>query len=96
MLTLVQYMRPPQSMDLGLLSRELALDVAEGVYQPEVQAHHVAGKVNVLADALSRDFANSSFVVPAVLRNVAATPVEERRVEWYRTLTTPSKTAKWD
>jgi len=38
---------------VGLLSREIALDIAETVYRP-LLAEHIAGGANITADALSR------------------------------------------
>ena len=37
----------------GLIAREVALDIAQGVYKPNV-AEHIAGVTNVTADTLSR------------------------------------------
>ena len=89
MLTIVLHMRPASSSPgLGLLARELALDMAEGCYQPEVQAQHVAGRSNVIADALSRDF-DKQLVLPPLLEKVARTTVPQRGRSWYRTLASP-------
>jgi len=51
-LTLVMCCRA-EGLTVGLLSREIALDIAEGVYRPSL-AEHIAGGANITADALSR------------------------------------------
>ena len=89
MLTVVLHMRPSsKSPGLGHLAREIALDMAEGCYQPEVRAHHVAGRSNVIADMLSRDF-DKTFVVPDVLAKAVFTAVPQRDRRWYRTMASP-------
>ena len=89
MLTVVLHMRPASSSPgLGLLAREMALDMAEGCYEPEVHAQHVAGRSNVIADALSRDF-DKELVLPPALQKTARTIVSQRGRSWYRTLASP-------
>ena len=41
MLTMVLRLKPSHSPGLGLLARELALDLAEGVYQPDIASVHI-------------------------------------------------------
>ena len=87
MLTLVLHMRPPTgSPALGLISRKIALDVAEGVYAPDV-ACHTPGMANIYPDLLSREFEpGASFELPAVLREVPKVEVPFRSESYYRTL----------
>ena len=54
MLTVVLKMKPTASTAMGLIAREVALDVAESAFQPDVRATHLPGVANTLADALSR------------------------------------------
>eukprot|EP00959_Pyramimonas_sp_CCMP1952_P397671 8332867-Pyramimonas_sp.AAC.1 len=57
MLTMLLSFRPAtRSGSLGLIAREVALDVASAVYGPDV-VEHVPGLANVAADTLSRRFA---------------------------------------
>ena len=51
-LTLVMFCRA-RGVTVGLLSREIALDIAESAYRP-LLAEHIAGGANITADALSR------------------------------------------
>ena len=89
MLTVVLDMRPSSSSPgLGLLAREMALGSAEGCYQPEVHAQHVAGRMNVIADILSRDF-DKELVLPPMLEKVTRTIVPKRDLSWYRALASP-------
>ena len=57
MLTMVLCLKPSRSPGLGLLARELALDLAEGVWKPDIAAVHIGGVRNKLADWLSREAA---------------------------------------
>ena len=43
----------PHSASLGVVAREMALDIADAVYSPDLAAH-LPGVANVTADALSR------------------------------------------
>ena len=87
MLTLVIKMRPPTSSPaLGLISREIALDVAEGVYSPDVVCH-TPGMANIYPDMLSREFEpGAPFVLPAALSRVPRIEVPVRSESFYRTL----------
>ena len=55
---------------MGLIAREAALDVADGLYEPLV-VEHIPGVANVLADVLSRrrdpKYAVSWSVPPSLL-----------------------------
>ena len=87
MLTLVLRMKPSQSPGMGLIARELALDIAENVYQPDVATSHVSGIMNKMADQLSREAApGGRDERPQALENVPETIVLPRKREWFRTL----------
>ena len=62
-LTLMAKMQP-RSARLGLIAREVSLDVAAGLYAPDVLAH-IPGIANVAADSLSRQFEARPPTVPA-------------------------------
>ena len=80
-------LRPSRSPGLGLLARELALDLAEGVYQPDIAAVHIGGITNKLADWLSREAApGRTGDRPAILQNSSETVILPRQRSWYRTL----------
>ena len=89
MLTLLLKMRPKaDKVNLGLIARELALDVAEGVFEPVVGVH-LPGVANVLADVLSRRLDpryKASWMLPKALVGVPHMEVPRRRHEYYRTL----------
>ena len=69
------------------LARELALDLAEGVYQPDIAALHIGGVTNKLADWLSREAAHGETGDgPAVLQQSSETVILPRPRSWYRTL----------
>ena len=57
MLTTVLHMRA-STAHLGLIAREVALDTAESVFEPDVVVH-IPGVANDLADSLSRRTAPS-------------------------------------
>ena len=87
MLTMVLCLKPSRSPGLGLLARELALDLAEGVYQPDIAAVHIGGVTNKLADWLSREAApGGTGDRPAVLQQSSETVILPRPRSWYRTL----------
>ena len=68
----------------ALISRELALDIAEAVYQPNVGSH-IPGVTNVLADHLSRRLDDSA-PLPAPLRHARRRWFPHRAHHWWRTL----------
>ena len=85
MLTMVLCLKPSRSPGLGLLARELALDLAEGVYQPDIAAVHIGGVTNKLADWLSREAApGETGDRPAALQ--PETVILPRPRSWYRRL----------
>ena len=57
MLAMVLCLKPSRSLGLGLLAREMALDLAEGAYKPDIAAVHSGGVRIKLADLLSREAA---------------------------------------
>ena len=86
MLTLLLDMRPAPS--LGLIAREVALDVADAVYRPQVFTH-IPGIANVLADSLSREFGpkrREGNFVPLPLRQAVRRFVSVRNDSYHRTL----------
>ena len=87
MLTMVLCLKPSRSSGLGLFARELALDLAEGVYQPDIAAVHIGDVTNKLADWLSREAApGETGDRPAVLQRSSETVILPRPRSWYRTL----------
>ena len=86
-LTMVLCLKPSRSPGLGLLARELALYLAEGVYLPDIAAVHIGGVTNKLADWLSREAApGGTDDRPAVLQQSSETVIVSRTRSWYRTL----------
>ena len=69
----------------SLGARELALDIAEAVYEPSVAAH-IPGVANVLADFLSRMRGRGEDSVPEVLRSARRRFLPRRDSSWWRTL----------
>ena len=69
-----------------LISRELALDLGNGTFRPDVCAH-APGVSHVVADALSRQHAPGfKFVMPTCLEDCRETPTPARDRSFYRTL----------
>ena len=76
----------PHSPQLGLIARELALDVASASYAPDVTVH-LPGLANTAADALSRRHDPAkAFVLPAYLTNCSHTEVPPRLRSWWQSL----------
>ena len=74
---------------INAVARELAIDIAEARYELAVH-EHVAGKLNVLPDFLSRLCEpGAARVPPADLEGVHWTRVDERNASWWRTWSTP-------
>ena len=75
----------PKSKALGVVARELALDLSCASYSLDF-AQHVAGVTNGIADALSRRLQpGKSFSLPHLLKDARLdiTPVRNQR--WWRT-----------
>ena len=91
MLTLVLKLRPNSSSPgLILLAKEMALDIADATYSPDV-ASHVPGVANKGPDALSRKDAppkegEAVWKRPAAYTDALETTVPLRDHGWYRTL----------
>ena len=75
----------PKNKALGVVARELALDLSDASYSLDF-AQHVAGVTNGIADALSRKMQpGKSFSLPHLLKDglFDITPVRNRL--WWRT-----------
>ena len=76
----------PHSASLGIVARELALDIADAMYEPQIAAH-IPGVANVAADALSRRFdPDFAFALPEVLANSTEVSPPTRDAAWWRSL----------
>ena len=88
-LALVAQMQP-HSAQLGIIARELALDISSAAYAPDV-VEHLPGIANTAADALSRRLDPSkSYKLPHYLEGVPETSVE-RPPMWWKTGPAPPK-----
>ena len=74
---------------LGIIARELALDISERAYCPDA-ASHIPGITNATADSLSRKYAprkgNSPWSLPSWLARVPERKVPRRDRSYYRAL----------
>ena len=70
---------------LGLVARELALDLGDCEYFPQLVSH-ISGVANTLADVLSRRFdpTKQPWSVPVQLRSIPEASVPERTTKWWR------------
>ena len=76
----------PHSATLGVIARELALDIADAIYEPQM-ASHVPGVANVAADALSRKHQpDVVFTLPSVLAGSTEVHPPDRDHQWWRTI----------
>ena len=85
----------------GIIARDIALDIASGVYEPHV-TEHVPGIANVTCDVLSRKFdPRKSYELPRLLEGVSEQVLPLRDSNYFKSLTPPAyekkKTAeqKW-
>ena len=69
----------------SLIARELALDVAESLYEPSV-CTHIPGIANVLADFLSQRRHKAVEGLPSPLRSARRRQLPHRNSDWWRTL----------
>ena len=70
---------------MNRVTQELALDMAEGLYEPAIVSH-LPAQWNVLADALSRMFQpGKNTGIPHELNNVPRVDVDGRGPSWWRT-----------
>jgi hypothetical protein len=89
MLTLILKMRPP-TPELGLISREIALDVAESCYRPKIMTH-IPGVANTIADQLSREYGpKAGGELPRALCGAVRIFVPVRNNSYFRTLSGPA------
>ena len=71
-----------KSHSLSVVARELALDIADALYDPVV-AEHIPGVANVTAAALSRRFdPRHKYEVPQILRNASEVRPPRRDDKW--------------
>ena len=76
----------PSSPTLGIIARELALDLADAIYDPQLVSH-VPGVANLAADALSRFHQpGKRFVLPPILKDALEITVPPRPLSWWRSL----------
>ena len=70
---------------MGLIARELALDLAQSEYFPQVTSH-LPGVANVTADVLSRQFDPNKqpYRVPFLVRHLSPTVPPPRHPAWWR------------
>ena len=74
----------PKSKALGIIARELALDLADASYTIDF-LQHVAGLANVTADTLSRKWQpDKKFAIPDLLTNAVEVKPPVRTPNWWR------------
>jgi len=79
---------------VGRIAREVALDLAEGIYRPKVGSH-IPGVLNVSADALSRLFVpDGSYQIPDALAKVHRDHPPPRNAQFYRVCNLPDTAAQ--
>ena len=77
----------PHSATLGVIAREMALDICDSVYEPQLVSH-LPGVANVTADALSRRFQpGTQYHVPQILSAATEIVPAKRDPSWWRALT---------
>ena len=75
----------PHSDQMGIVAREMALDVCQSSISPD-ECIHIPGLANEAADALSRAFAPTPPPLPAYLGPELRHMCEERPRTWWRAL----------
>ena len=74
----------PSGPSLMVVARELALDVADAVYDPQLVSH-IPGVANLAADALSRKFdPNVRYTLPTILKGCVEVHPDDRTPQWWR------------
>ena len=74
----------------GIIARDIALDIASGVYEPHV-TEHVPGIANVTCDVLSRKFdPRKSYELPHLLEGVDEQVLPLRDSNYFKSLTPPA------
>ena len=96
MLTAVMHMKAVSNSSTMLVAREVALDVAEAAYAPDVGSH-LPGDANATADVLSRrwDPNADEWKLPPALAGATEAVAPRRSREYYRTLAPPVKVLKY-
>ena len=69
----------------ALIAREIALDMADSLYQPNVIGH-LPGVANTIADYLSRPEKRRTLPEPRALAGAIRRSVPHRPRSWWRTL----------
>ena len=92
MLAAVMHMKAAAGGSTILIAREVALDVAESAYSPDVGGH-LPGDANVTADALSRrwDPDAGEWRLPLALAGATEAVAPQRNRAYYRTLAPPAR-----
>ena len=76
----------PRSKSLGVVARELALDIASATYSPDF-VQHIQGVSNSVADSLSRKFqADKTYTLPSILRYSKEIEMTARPRSWWLTV----------
>ena len=80
----------PHSQQLGIVARELALDVADSSYSPDI-VEHIPGLSNIAADALSRlSQPGYGARIPEYLKVAPRHLCQPRGPKWWRSLALPA------
>ena len=80
----------PHSQQLGIVARELALDVADSSYSPDI-VEHIPGLSNVAADALSRlAQPGKEAQIPEYLHATPRHICKPRGTRWWRSIALPA------
>ena len=78
---------------MTVIARELALDIADATFYPDVVAH-IPGKMNTTSDALSKRFAPGfEFSLPEELKDACEVFPLERKDTFFRSLQCPRRAA---
>ena len=80
----------PHSQQLGIVARELALDISDVAFVPEI-VEHIPGISNVAADALSRQSDPfKRIAIPSYLTSATRHVCANRTKSWWRSLVLPA------
>ena len=80
----------PHSQQLGLIAHELALDISEAAFAPDI-IEHIPGIANTAADALSRKCDPYKRVaIPNYLTEATRHICKPREMSWWRSLAPPA------
>ena len=76
----------PKSSSLQLIAREIALEVGQCAYAPDL-IEHIPGITNTVADTLSRHCElEDKFVLPESLRDADYVAPPVRNESWWQTM----------